>query len=369
MITDILDEYELPHELKYLALSLSGCSNFEASEEGGTGFFLMRYAVAKNKGLHISSYVDERRDVFKATHVFAQEIKELYNSTGDWYLAIASFYATPLEMSRAISYSKDSAKQYWAAHSYLPFTYQKTVPKFIAAAYIANFYTKHNLKLAQVEMVELDTVPIKEYTTIGYLSEKLEVNYDLLKDLNPIYKKQVIPNSGKEYYLVLPANKVETFYNLGKEVYSSPDAPPSDSAKAGEQTHQPPPPPPQPAYTTIYYTVRSGDVLGKIADYYDTRVSSVKRWNNLRSDQDQCGAASQDRGPHQQGELLPQDKRNEPCRKKTHSQPRLRCETGPQQIPGEQKRQGPICTCGIVGSQPSPGNHCIFLPYGRNFPW
>ena len=77
-IKEIIASYNLPEELSILALSLSGCSNFEQSEEGGTGIFLMRYPVAKSRGLHISSYVDERRDIEKSTHAFSKEMKELY---------------------------------------------------------------------------------------------------------------------------------------------------------------------------------------------------------------------------------------------------------------------------------------------------
>ena len=90
-ISRIISEHELPPELKFLALSMSGCSNFEQSEEGGTGYYLMRYSVAKAHELHISSYVDERRDIEKATDAMCKEMKILFLRYGDWHKALAAF--------------------------------------------------------------------------------------------------------------------------------------------------------------------------------------------------------------------------------------------------------------------------------------
>ena len=278
-IDSILQMYDIPSELKYMAISLSGCSNFETSEEGGSGFYMMRYITAKSYGLHISSYVDERRDILKSTHAFAKEIKSIYRKYSDWHMAISAYYASDLEMDRAVSYAKDSAGDYWRIHPYLPFTYQKTVPKYIAAVYLANYYKFHSIVPNKDLQFATDTVPIRQYTTIYQIATKLEMDYELLTLLNPIYKKQVIPNSGRDYFLVLPADKVDLFYELGDNVY--------DVEEMGKDTvpvAPEPEAPPVPEYTTIYYTVRSGDILLRIADYYDCSVSDIKRWNGLRSD-------------------------------------------------------------------------------------
>ncbi|MFY0643856.1 MAG: LysM peptidoglycan-binding domain-containing protein [Bacteroidia bacterium] len=278
-IEQIISTYGLPKEIKYLALSLSGCSNFETSEEGGSGVYLMRYSVAKNKGLHISSYVDERRDIEKATHALCQELRELYAYYDDWHKTIAAYYASSLEMNRAISYSKDTLKRYWMAHSYLPFSYRKTVSKFIAAVYVAHFHKEHNIRMSPIMIVQTDTVPIRQHTSIQQIASRLEMQETQLKELNPTYKKQIIPNSGRPYFLVIPADKVSTFYALGDTVYMSKEEP-KDTTENEEIEKEPELPP----YTTIYYTVRSGDMLLNIADYYDTRLSTLKKWNGLRSD-------------------------------------------------------------------------------------
>jgi membrane-bound lytic murein transglycosylase D len=282
-ITKILAEYDLPEGLKFMAISLSGCSHFETSEEGGTGMFLMRYGIAKNKGLHISSYVDERRDPVLAAHAFAKEMKGLYARYNDWHKAIAAYYCTSLEMDRAISYSKDSLKQYWTAHTYLPFRYQKTVNKYIAAVYIYNFHREHNIMPDPYLLVPTDTVRILQMTSFAHLSKRLEVKNELLKELNPTYKKELIPNSGRAYYVRLPEEKVSLFESLGDSVYLTEEEL-KDTLKVEE-----PKPVEQPAYTAVYYKVKSGDMLMLIADYYDTYVSHIKRWNGLRSDKIRVG--------------------------------------------------------------------------------
>ena len=68
-------------------------------------------------------------------------------------------------------------------------------------------------------LVQVDTVPIRQHTTIQQLAFRLETDYDGLKELNPTYRKQVIPNSGRDYYLILPTDKVDRFYALGDTVY------------------------------------------------------------------------------------------------------------------------------------------------------
>ena len=199
---------------------------------------------------------------------------------------MAAYYATDLEMDRAISYAKDSFSEYWKIHPYLPFSYQKTVPKYIAAVYIANYFNLHGIVPSKKLQFATETVPIRQYTTIYQIATKLEMDYDLLTILNPIYKKQIIPNSGRDYYLVLPADKVDKFYELGENVY--------DVTELGKDTvpdtvEPEPEKPPVPEFTTIYYTVRSGDILLRIADYYDCTVSDIKRWNGLRSDKINVG--------------------------------------------------------------------------------
>jgi membrane-bound lytic murein transglycosylase D len=156
------------------------------------------------------------------------------------------------------------------------------VPKFIAASYIAHFYKAHRIAPSTLLQFETDTVPIRQYTTIYQIATKLEIDYEILKILNPIYKQHIIPNSGRDYYLILPADKVPVFYELGEEVYNVEEMG-SDTVAADSQPIEKPTPP-VPEYTTIYYTVRSGDILLKIADYYDCTVSNIKYWNNLRSD-------------------------------------------------------------------------------------
>lgn len=282
-IEEIIKSYDLPTELKYLAYSLSGCSNFEVSEEGGTGYYLMRYAVAKNKGLHISSYVDERRDFVKATHALCKEISELYRKYNDWHKAICAYFSSSLELDRAVSYSKDSLKLYWNAHLYLPARYQRTVSKYIASVYIANFYGEHGIKVDRLTFPDTDTVRVTKLTTLKHISTRIDVDYELVKTLNPTYKREIIPNSGRPYYLRLPVASIDTFLALGDSVYLT-ESQMKDTVEQPKVAAIP-----QPEYTAVYYTVRSGDMLLYIADYYDTRVSNIKRWNGLSSDRINVG--------------------------------------------------------------------------------
>ena len=121
------------------------------------------------------------------------------------------------------------------------------------------------------------------------LSSKLDIAFELLKELNPIYKNNVIPSSEKKYELTLPLSKVELFNSLGREVYDYVETTTytntevkivegvssSDTMSADDQNSG--------GVSRITYAVRGGDMLVTIADLFDCEVVQIKRWNNLRS--------------------------------------------------------------------------------------
>ncbi len=289
----IFASYDVPEELRYMCISLSGCNNFLKDEDGKSGYFKMRYNVAKRRGLRISNYIDERRDILKSAHAFCQEISAIEKSNNDWKKSITQYSSGSLEWAKAASLAEDSTGNYWTIARQLPHSYKLEYPKYVAAAYIANYYQRHGMSL-KVQPIDTASVQIVKLTTLYQLSSKLDADYELLKKLNPIYKKEIIPNSGKKYYVVLPKDKVQTFIDLSDEVYNyakvdhytNTEVKVVDSQQKDTEVVKeiPEPKPVENQWVTITYTVRSGDMLILIADYYDCWVSDVKRWNNLTRD-------------------------------------------------------------------------------------
>ncbi|MBT8327386.1 MAG: LysM peptidoglycan-binding domain-containing protein [Bacteroidia bacterium] len=291
-LKQIFLKYNVPVELRFACISLSNCNNFYKDDQGRAGFFKLRYGAAVNNGLYISNYVDERRDVLKSAEAFCKELNKLYNRTRDWKLAYTIYNAGELQWERAKSESADSLSDFWLINSYLPGIHESEYAKYIAAVYIANYHQQHNIKAFPLK-IRVEKVPIRKLTTLYQLSSKLDIEYNLFKELNPIYKKGIIPNSGRDYYVNLPINKVKDFYDFGYEAYNYTEIKtysntqiklievkgnsPSDSAFVLDEE-------PSKDVVEVSYSVRNGDMLLTIADYFDCEVVEIKRWNKLKSE-------------------------------------------------------------------------------------
>lgn len=306
----IFSSHNVPVELRFACISFSNCENAFSENSGRAGSFAMDYLVANSNGLYISNFVDERRDPHHAANVFCKEISSLYNKCGDWRMALTQYYCGKLEWEKAVSRTSDSFPDYWAVASNLPYQYRMVYPKYVAAVYIANYYKQHKIAGNGLTL-KTEAVPIRQYSTLYQLANKLDMDYELLKELNPIYKKGILPNSGRDYFLVLPIKKVDKFYDLGDDVYDVPEVKAEINVEVKAQNEeitspavvsevteskrvikpeiivkpatQSNPEPEIKGDKTIIYVVRKGDAISIIADYYDCYVSDIKRWNGLRS--------------------------------------------------------------------------------------
>lgn len=291
-IEDSLRARDLPAELKFMVPALSNYDIWKISEDGGSGFWQLRYMVARRYNLKISSYIDERRDMPKATSAALDYLQYLHKSLGDWYGVMAAFVGDETEVKKAIRMAGGDSI-YWNYHRFLPLRFQHIVPDFIANTYVHNYYSDLGFQLENIDLAPQVQVPITQWVTIYQLSKALEVDFESLKDANAIYKKSVVPNTDKTYYVKIPESSEKRFYELGDSIYSYSTTPKVEGQKEPEVKQVDKPKVEEPAEKSVvqsgprllYYTVRSGDYLGRIADLYDVGVSEIKRWNNLRSDQ------------------------------------------------------------------------------------
>ncbi len=284
-----LDKHNMPLELKYLPIIESALNPKARSRVGATGLWQFMYPTGKMFGLEVTSYYDERSDVYKSTEAACKYLKYLYKMYDNWNLALAAYNCGPGNVNKAIRRS-GGKKTYWEIRNFLPKETRGYVPAFIAVNYIMNYPSEHNIFpiTPDIACFKTDTVNLSDHLSFAQISEALDIPLEYIEYLNPTYKQSFIPNSGKANTLCLPADKVGDFLINEQKIYAlktekdikdsiafaqnKPIAP--SSAKHGKAT---------------VYSVRSGDVLGSIAQRYHCRVSQIKGWNNLYSDRLKIG--------------------------------------------------------------------------------
>ncbi|MDC1316356.1 transglycosylase SLT domain-containing protein, partial [bacterium] len=271
MIEKYLDQYDIPLEMKYLALVESALKPKAKSRVGATGLWQFMYPTGKQYKLKVSSYVDERQDPLKATIAACNYLNDLYKIFGDWDLALAAYNSGPGNVSKAIRRS-GGYKNYWNIRPYLPRETAGYVPAFYATMYLFTYAQEHQLtgSAPAIHFFETDTIHIKKTVSFDQITEQTGIETAMLQFLNPEYKLDIIPFiKGKEYTLRIPKKQADIFLKNETELYALVDA---DAARREK---------PLPQYfemdKRIRYRVKNGDYLGKIAYKYGVRVSDIKR--------------------------------------------------------------------------------------------
>lgn len=134
LIDNVLSQYGLPPELKYLAVIESNLSTRATSWVGAGGPWQFMPYTARDYGLVVNNVLDERRDYYKSTHAAARYLLTLYGQMKDWLLVIAAYNGGPGRVYSAIK--KSGSRNFWDLQYYLPTESRNHVKKFIATHYI-----------------------------------------------------------------------------------------------------------------------------------------------------------------------------------------------------------------------------------------
>ena len=272
-----LDKHDIPLELKYLSIVESALKPRAKSRVGATGLWQFMFATGKMYGLNVSSYVDERSDPIKSTEAASKYLSKLYEIFGDWDLALAAYNSGPGNVSKAIRRS-GGYQNYWNIRPFLPRETAGYLPAFLATMYIFEYAEEHGFKKVKPDFryMETDTIQIKHMITLDQVSELLDVPIEELQFLNPSYKLDIIPYiEGENYALRLPRYAIGKFVNNETQIYAY--------VKSEFDKREKPLPQFFDSDTKTIYRVKSGDYLGKIARIYGVRVSQIKQWNGLRT--------------------------------------------------------------------------------------
>jgi membrane-bound lytic murein transglycosylase D len=279
-----LEKYQMPNELKYLAVVESALNPNAVSRVGATGLWQFMFGTGRMYGMEINSLIDERRDPIKATDSAVRYLRDLYNIFGDWHLAIAAYNCGPGNVNKAIRRS-GGKKSYWDIYYYLPRETRGYVPLFIAANYVMTYYKEHRICPVQTEYpLHTDTLLLSNRMHFDQISAVVGVSKQDLRMLNPQYRREIIPGTtDKPMTICLPANYTLTFIDnqdsipnykaeelLGTLLTVEPVA--IEKANTSSKAHK----------ASKVHKVRRGETLSAIAHKYHTTVNAIKRKNGLR---------------------------------------------------------------------------------------
>ncbi|HNY02677.1 MAG TPA: LysM peptidoglycan-binding domain-containing protein [Bacteroidales bacterium] len=272
-----LDRFNMPLELKYLAVIESALNPVANSPAGAKGLWQFMYGTGKGYGLKVSTYVDDRFDPYKSTIAACEHLSDLYDIYGSWSLALAAYNSGAGNVNKAIRRS-GGMKNFWAIKKFLPRETASYVPAFIAASYVLNYANEHKIYPVDPGILyyEVDTVTVHNPLSFDQISEMLNVPMDEIVFLNPSFKCKVIPATPETpYKLRLRKKYIGPFINNEAALYTYKTRAGLASealAKLVSESYR----------ESTLYTVKSGETIASLAKKFHMTPAEVRSLNGLK---------------------------------------------------------------------------------------
>lgn len=283
-----LDRMEMPIELKYLPVVESALNPHARSRVGATGLWQFMLSTGRLYGLNVNSYVDERKDPYKSTEAALRYLKRSYDEFGDWLLAIASYNCGPGNVRKAIRRS-GGKRTFWEIRPYLPRETRGYVPAFIAVNYAFNYASSHNIYPVYVDFkMREDTLVVRNLDiTLQEIATMTRTDVNVLRYLNPSLKLDRIPYSSRPFVLHVPSEVGLYFASNMRSIRAKygrkrNQSLASVSYTSNKSTTTRPRSYAAPKGTQKYiHVVKTGEVVGAIAERYGVSARQISYWNNL----------------------------------------------------------------------------------------
>lgn len=260
LLGKIAKEENMPHEIVFLAMMESGLNPNAVSRAKAVGMWQFIQSTGEEYNLETSFWIDERRDVEKATRSAMHFLKDLYNELGDWHLALAAYNCGGGGVRRAIRKSGTPGRSFWEIRDFLPRETRNYVPLYIATALITmnrEAYGFPDDSLNFQAPYNIETYPISEAVNLSALATCADISLDSLKGLNPELVRSCTPPS-KTYHLKIPMGCKDAFHKRFSVL--------PDDTKRPWMTH----------------VVARGETLSTIARRYGASASEIAGINGIK---------------------------------------------------------------------------------------
>lgn len=281
IIENKLAAYKLPDELKYLAIVESALDPKARSRSAAIGLWQLMKPTAKDLGVRIYHSVDERMDPYRSTEAALDYLSQLYDRFGDWELTLAAYNGGPNRVARIME--ETGLTDYWSLRPHLPRETANYVPAFIAATYVFSDFDKHGFIPTRVHPDFHFTSKVEIFNHKVYLkdiAELMNIDVDSLKYINPMYKRDYIPESPHGYNLILPNRCLRYFYPL-KDTLERTEFVRLASLDGRPEYESLYPDSMENIYLNVAYLVQQKENLFTVAKMFDLDILQLKYWNNF----------------------------------------------------------------------------------------
>lgn len=214
-------EYGVPEDLKFLSVVESALNPKAVSRVGATGLWQFMPSTGGEYGLRTNSAVEDRSNPVKSTDAAARHLRDLYKQFDDWALALAAYNSGAGRVNAAIR--RAGSRNFWSIQRFLPAETRNYVPAFIAATYICNYFQIHGLEPnnPDLDMQITDYVNVYEGISFRDISDATGISYQVIKDLNPGFKRDYVPPTTDGHFVVVPERVMPAFIRYLNSISSA----------------------------------------------------------------------------------------------------------------------------------------------------
>lgn len=280
LIDSSLSEALLPMELRYLPLAISEMYENNKNYHHHQGPWALSYPTAIFYGLIVNDTIDERYNMKKATPIAIANLKEIAKKHKNvWYIILA--YTNGLQsINKSLTRIKKENPTIWEIYHQGQLPIKEIIPNYINCVYLSNY---QDIKYQKPSII-CDSIFLEHSCQLSRLLALIELNQDDFMAYNPCLISSQLPTT---YPIYLPINKIEKFNQIKDSLLIIPEIQDSTINVEGQTekkeslsnntnlSH---------SQENVYYIVKSGDVLGRIATKYNTSVAKLKEYNHLKND-------------------------------------------------------------------------------------